>query len=198
VSSLFPFGLFRKGVRYAAGLEVLVFPELFPAAADRADGTSDFGEETSRRSGWGHELHALRVFRQGDDPRRIHWKQTARTGNLIYMERETEESRRLAILLDNGVSALADEAAEQRFERLVSEAATAADDYLARGHEVELITRDRTVPFASGRRQRYAVLEALALIAPVARSAAPLKASDPRAGQLRLALGGEERREAAG
>ncbi len=198
VASLFPFGLFRKGVRYATGAEVLVYPELFAAAADRAAGTADFGEEASRRAGWGHELHALRNFRQGDDPRRIHWKQTARTGGLIYMERESEENRRLSILLDNGVGPLAGEAAEERFERLVSEAATAADDYLARGHEVELVTRDRTVPFAAGRRQRHAVLEALALVQPVGRSRVPLTASDPRAGELRLALATEGTRQTRG
>ena len=168
VASLFPFGFFRKGVRYRTAGEVLVFPELYAAAAERADGVSDFGESPSRHPGWGHELHALRAFRQGDDPRRIHWKQTARTGGLIFMERESEENRRLSILLDNAAGDLEGEAAP-RFERLVSEAATAADDYLARGHEVELVTRDRRVPFAGGRRQRFAILEALALVGPVRR-----------------------------
>jgi uncharacterized protein (DUF58 family) len=187
LASLFPFGFFRKGLRYPTGVEVLVFPELFAAAAVRDDGSADFGEETSRRPGWGHELHALRAFRQGDDPRRIHWKQTARTGELIYMERETEENRRLSIVLDNGVGRL-DEEAARRFERLVSEAATAAVDVLGRGFEVELVTRDRSVPFGAGRRQRWAVLEALALCAALPRSDTPLAPSDPGAGELRLAL----------
>ncbi|MFP5284930.1 MAG: hypothetical protein ACLGI9_04255 [Thermoanaerobaculia bacterium] len=35
VSSLFPFGFFRKGVRYRVDFEMLVFPELFPAATAR-------------------------------------------------------------------------------------------------------------------------------------------------------------------
>ena len=192
LASLFPFGFFRKGLRYRSGAEVLVFPELYAAAGDRAEGTSEFGEETSRRAGWGHELHALRAFRQGDDPRRVHWKQSARTGGLIFMERESEENRRLSILLDNGVGEL-DGAAGQRFERLVSEAATAADDYLARGHAVELVTRSRRVPFGAGRRHRWAVLEELALLAPAPRSAAPLHGSDPRAGELRLALSEADR-----
>jgi len=202
VASLFPFGFFRKGVRYRSAGEVLVFPELYAAAAERPDGESDFGETPSRHPGWGHDLHALRAFRQGDDPRRVHWKQTARTGGLIFMERESEENRRLSILLDNGAGDLAGEAAP-RFERLVSEAATAADDYLARGHEVELVTRDRRVAFAGGRRQRFAILETLALVGPVPRSSAPLRAGDPRAGELRLALregepADRERREAVG
>jgi len=188
VSSLFPFGFFTKGVRYRVGLEVLVFPEIFPAAEARRESSYQQGEEGSRRSGWGHDLHALRAFRRGDDPRGIHWKQTARTGQLIFMEREAERSRRLAILFDNAVGKLADPALQTRFERLVSEAATTALDHLARGYDVELVTRDLALPFAGGPRQRLRILEALALVSPVdfARRAEPLASSDPRAPEMRV------------
>ena len=186
VSSLFPFGFFRKGVRYRVDLEVLVFPELFAAADSRPEESEQMGDDASRRSGQGHDLHALRLFRRGDDPRGIHWKQTARTGELIFTERATERSRRLAIVFDNAVGELADAALLGRFERLVSEAATAAVDHLSRGYEVELVTRDRSLAFAGGPRQRLAVLEALALVQPRPRSREPLLASDPRAPQLRV------------
>jgi uncharacterized protein (DUF58 family) len=188
VSSLFPFGFFTKGVRYRVGLEILVFPEIFPAAEAQPQGSYPQGEDASRRAGWGHDLHALRVFRRGDDPRGIHWKQTARTGQLIYMEREAERSRRLAILFDNAVGKLADPALQSRFERLVSEAATSALDHLARGYDVELVTRDLALAFAGGPRQRLRILEALALVAPAeaARRREPLASSDPRAPLLRV------------
>ncbi|HET9225867.1 MAG TPA: DUF58 domain-containing protein [Thermoanaerobaculia bacterium] len=189
VSSLFPFGFFRKGVRYPVDLDVLVYPEIFEAASVRQTETAQqMGEDASRRAGWGHGLHALRHFRSGDDPRGIHWKQTARTGNLVYMERESEQSRRLAILFDNGVGDLADDAARGRFERLVSEAATAALDHLSRGYEVELVTRDHVLHFAGGARQRIAILETLALIDAQPASPEPLRSSDRRARQLRVHL----------
>lgn len=186
VSSLFPFGFFRKGVRYRVGFEVLVFPELFPAGGSRIEESDHVGDEVSRRSGAGHDLHALRLFRRGDDPRGIHWKQTARTGEIIFTERASERSRRLSIVFDNAVGELKDPAEQSRFERLVSEAATVAVDHLARGFEVELVTRDQTLGFASGARQRLAVLEALALIQPRARGGEPLASHDPRAPQLRV------------
>ncbi len=188
VSSLFPFGFFRKGVRYRSDLAVLVFPEIFPAAGRRSDEAEAMGEEASRRPGWGHALFSLRAFRRGDDPRGIHWKQTARTGEIVYMEREAEQVRRLSILFDNGVGELADAARRDRFERLVSEAATAAVDHLARGYEVELVTRDRVLGFAAGHRQRLAALELLATIEPVPRRREPLRAADPRSPQLRIHL----------
>jgi uncharacterized protein (DUF58 family) len=198
VSSLFPFGFFRKGVRYRVDFEVLVFPELFPAAGSRPEDSDQAGDDTSRRSGWGHDLHALRAFRRGDDPRGIHWKQTARTGELIFTERASERSRRLSILFDNAVGELKDAALQGHFERLVSEAATAAVDHLARGYEVELVTRDRTFGFAGGMRQRLVVLEALALIQPLPRSSEPLTSGDPRAPQLRVHMDLEPTERLAG
>lgn len=187
VSSLFPFGFFRKGVRYPVDLDVLVFPEIFPAAgSSRPDDTRQHGEDSSRRAGWGHGLYALRSFRHGDDPRGIHWKQTARTGSLVFMERESEQSRRLSILFDNGVGELADDDAKGRFERLVSEAATAAVDHLSRGFEVELVTRGHVLPFAGGARQRLAILEALALVEARPAAPEPLRSGDARARQLRV------------
>jgi uncharacterized protein (DUF58 family) len=188
VSSLFPFGFFRKGVRYRSDLEVLVFPEIFQAAVRSSDEPEAAGDEATRRPGWGHALFSLRAFQRGDDPRGIHWKQTARTGRMIYMEREAEQTRRLAILFDNAVGPLRDTALQGRFERLVSEAATAALDHLARGYEVELVTRDQVLKFAAGQRQRLAVLELLARIEPLPRQREALAGSDPRVPQLRLHL----------
>jgi uncharacterized protein (DUF58 family) len=197
-SSLFPLGLFRKGMRYPVQVEILVYPELFPAGASDVDPSGLTGEHSGNRAGWGHELHSLRAFRQGDDPRNIHWKQTARTGALVYQERDTELSLRLAIVFDNATGALASEAARNRFEHLVSEAATVAVDHLDLGYEVELVTRDVLLPFSGGTRQRRAILEALALLEPVARRRSPLGSTDPRSRELRLALApsGGERGEA--
>jgi uncharacterized protein (DUF58 family) len=188
VSSLFPFGFFRKGVRYRTDAMVLVFPEIFPAAGRTADQSEGAGDNPSRRAGWGHALFSLRTFRRGDDPRGIHWKQTARTGEIVYMEREAEQVRRLSILFDNGVGKLDDGSRRDRFERLVSEAATAAVDHLARGYEIEVVTRDQVLGFAAGPRQRLAALELLATIEPAPRRREPLAGSDPRAPQLRIHL----------
>lgn len=189
VSSLFPFGFFRKGVRYDVGQEVVVFPELFAAAAPAVEQTGRHGEVPVARAGWGHDLHTLRAFRQGDDPRGIHWKQTARTGDIVYMVRQTEESRRLSILFDNGVGPVEEDGDRARFEGLVSEAATTAVDYLSRGFEVELVTRDRALPFAGGRRQRLAILEHLALIEPTPAGRQALRSRDPGAPQVRIGAG---------
>jgi uncharacterized protein (DUF58 family) len=195
VASLFPLGFFRKGMRYALECEVLVYPELFPAGEVEIVASGVAGDRTSQRPGWGHELHALRGFRAGDDPRGIHWKKSAQTGNLVYQERESDETLRLSILLDNGCGRFASEDEANRFERLVSEAATAAWDHLDRGFEVELVTRVRRIPFGRGARHRALLLTELALLDVAPRGRGALLPGDAGARLLRLGLGGE--REAA-
>jgi uncharacterized protein (DUF58 family) len=190
--SVFPLGLFRKGMRYRLDLEVLAFPEIFPQAATVSDRAARVGDETTRERGWGHELHSLREFRPGDDPRGIHWKRSAQSEGLVYMEREAEEGRRLSIVFDNAVGKLRTEAAEERFEILVSEAATAAHRYLEAGFEIELVTRDQVLGFGTGEAHRRRVLEHLALIEPRVRRSHPLMTSDPSVPELRLSMKAEE------
>ena len=177
-------------MRYPLEAELLVFPELFPPGAVDALPAGVAGDDASTRGGWGHELHALRAYRSGDDPRAIHWKKSAQSGALVFMERASEESERLSIVFDNATGRLADAAAEEHFEHLVSEAATAAVDHLARGFEVELVTRDRRLPFAAGSRQRRAILEHLALVEPRPKAdlSAGLLGGDRRARTLHLSL----------
>jgi uncharacterized protein (DUF58 family) len=195
LSSVFPLGLFDKAMRYPAGLEVLVYPEIYPASGLRHFDPFRVGEEPSLKSGWSHELRTLRAFRQGDDPRGIHWKRSARTGELIFMEREAEEGLRLAILLDNAVGELADPAESERFERLVSEAASAAVHYLAEGYEVAFTSRNESIPHGGGRFQRQRILSALALLEAVPRRSQQLWSG--RRGAAELRLGWDEERRAS-
>jgi uncharacterized protein (DUF58 family) len=192
--SLFPLGLFKKGMRYRLDLEVLVFPELFAAGDVEIVASGLQGDRSSSRAGWGHDLHALRGFRQGDDPRGIHWKKSAKTGDLVFQERESEETLRLSIVLDNGIHGRGKAASEDRFERLVSEAATAAWDHLDRSFEVELVTREKRIAFGKGARHRRELLSELALVEPVDRRQGVLQPGDRGARVLRLGLG--ERNEA--
>ncbi len=188
VTSIFPLGLFRKGLRYEVDFETLVFPELMLVSERRFRPTGHVGEIASRKVGMGHELFTLRSFRPGDDRRGIHWKLSARTGDLIYMEREDEKGQRVSIELDNGVGMLQTEEEQQQFERLVSEAASAACHYLERDFEVELVTRSDIVPFGRGQRQRRRILGHLALVKTVPRATSTLAGPDPAAPRIHLKM----------
>lgn len=172
VTSLFPFGLFAKGRVYPFDREVVVYPELFGLGGRPPKHMGRAGDERGRKVGWGHELLALRAFRSGDDPRGIHWKQSARTGSMVYQERREEENRRIVIVFDNAVGR---ESGGPLFERLISEAATATVELLERGFEVALQTRDEVVRFGGGPHQRHLVLRTLACLTPCERSSSPLR-----------------------
>ncbi len=191
LSSIYPLGLFRKGMRYRVDLEMLVYPQILGADEYRVQGGGPVGEHPSRKAGSGHELLTLRAFRMGDDRRNIHWKQSARTGDLIFMEKEAEKGQRVSVVFDNAVGRLDQEESRVRFERLVSEAATAAHHFLEKGYEVELITRGGVIGFSRGAGHRRRILETLALVEPVEIATLPLVGSDPEAQGLMFTLSGE-------
>ena len=193
LASVFPFGLFDKAMLYSVDVEFLVFPRLLDVDALQNVHGGRLGEELARRPGWSSELRTLRPFRPGDDPRSIHWKRTARTGQLVFMEREAEEGRRLTILLDNAVGALDTEAARDRFEELVSEAASVAVHYMEQGFDVALTTRGDRIPFGRGRSHKLRLLEALALLQAEPLAQRSLWSGRRRTDQLRLGMSVERK-----
>jgi uncharacterized protein (DUF58 family) len=139
----------------------------------------------------------------------VHWKRSAQTGELVVLEREAEDSRRLSLLLDNALPPGAGERELAWFESLISEAATIALDALERGFEVELVTRSQRIEYGGDRLQRRRLLAALALLQTTDGSLDPdhdglpnqstrgsaaqpaLRASDASAWTVRLALPSE-------
>lgn len=58
------------------------------------------GQNRSRRGGDGAEFFAIRPFQPGDRLRRINWRTTLRTGELMTVESTTQEDSSVMILLD--------------------------------------------------------------------------------------------------
>jgi uncharacterized protein (DUF58 family) len=168
ILSRFPLGLFRKYRRASLAREIVVYPlpetvsvpEL-PAEDARA------GRPHPRSRGGGSDIRTLRDFAPGDDPRDLHWKQSARMRRWIVREREAERDRVLFLAVDNALPDPGDPAALERFERTVARAAGAALLLLSRGGEVGLHARGVKVAARSGRHQRLRILDALARLEPV-------------------------------
>jgi len=104
---------------------------------------------------------------------------------MIVMERESDESRRLSLVLDNGVDEDGAEKGLEQLEERISAAAAAAVEYLAEGLELELVTRTTRVSWGSGNRQRRRLLEALALLGPAPADPRPLVAYCEREVRIR-------------
>ncbi len=74
----------------------------------------------ARRLGPG-EFHSLREYVEGDEPRSIHWKASARSENLVVKEHTVEGLRRCTVVLDAARDTYRDDAG---FERAVTAAAS--------------------------------------------------------------------------
>lgn len=172
--SRFPLGLFRKYRHARLAREVVVYP--MPEASSVAlvpPEDARGGRPHPRRRGGGSDIRMLRDFVPGDDPRDLHWKQSARMGHWIVREREAERDRVVVLTLDNALADPADAASRVELERRISRCAGQAILLLSRDGEVGFQARNVRVPASSGWAQRARILEALARLEPVAAAGAP-------------------------
>lgn len=183
--SRFPLGFFRKYRRATLAREIVVYP--LPASspvpeipAEDARG----GRPHARSRGGGSDIRTLRDFAPGDDPRDLHWKQSARMRRWIVREREAERDRVLFLAIDNALPAPFDPAALERLEKAIARCAGQALLLLSRGAEVGFHARGVKVAARGGRSQRLRILEALARLEPIPLETAsdfpPMRRADVR------------------
>jgi uncharacterized protein (DUF58 family) len=171
----YPIGLFRKGRLHPVNEERVVFPSPRPATfpPPEAREAVDDGIDPRRR-GRGVEILKLREAVPGDDPRDIHWPQTARQGRPIVKERASELGREIVVHLETTRPAACGAEWDAAFEEAVREAAGLALKFLSRGERVGLLCGTLFVPPAMGPIHRSTVLTALALAEPGVAGALPL------------------------
>lgn len=164
----FPFGFFEKTRPIRSSGEVLVLPYLRRELSRALDDNHALGEELRAREGVGHEFFGLREFKEGDDPRDIHWKVSARRQQMVRRTYENEENVAVALYLYNHVSAslsgAALEVALESMEQAIEETAGLAARLARRGVRISLHTIDGHVPEGSGPGQVLTVLRHLGLL----------------------------------
>jgi uncharacterized protein (DUF58 family) len=116
-------------------------------------------------AGLGYEVMGVRPYRAGDSPRHVHWRSTARTGQLMSKEFADETNPGLTIALDCAAYPYSDtESKHTPFEMAVKIAA-ALGDYAHRRHlPVYLVSNGLAAP--SGVAAWTALLEWLARVQP--------------------------------
>ena len=172
VGSLFPFGFLKKNIGVALKQTVLVWPaqvayEWGGAAAAR---TGAQGQRTAR-AGQGDDLLALRKYAQGDSHRLIHWKASARLGQLMIRQFAAESHDGYVLRLDTSDKVWT---RPEQFELLCSLAGTMAEDLFAAGRLRGVCLNGG--PLLDTRRQRdvEAFLDELARLEPGQGRANPL------------------------
>ena len=114
-----PLGLFSTTRRGKGGDLGLVLPR-FTSLRDRPPFREVEAAITAPRAGSGTEIFGVREYRPGDALRRIHWRSTARRGELIVREFEPPGVQNLGIFLDSHPAGT--DAADQAARLAASEA----------------------------------------------------------------------------
>ena len=94
-----PLGFFR-GHRACPDAEVALVLPRFTSLAGRREPRELEASTASPRAGYGNEVFGVREYRPGDSLRRIHWRSSARRGELVVREYEPPGLQTLTILVD--------------------------------------------------------------------------------------------------
>lgn len=129
LATSFPFGLFSKERDIALPGRLVVWPRTDrPVRAPRPGGTRSarhYAGSSSAPVLQRGEYRSLREYRPGDDPRDIHWRSTARRGDLVTREFDRDAVDEYWIVLD---TAAPDEAAAEAAVELAAALVVAAAD----------------------------------------------------------------------
>jgi uncharacterized protein (DUF58 family) len=103
-----PFGLARAELDLDARGSLLVYPRL--VLLDRLFSESGAHAQDGRRlllrRPSGFDLHSVREYERGESLRKVHWKTTARRGQLMVKELEDAPRDEIAVILDADSSAV--------------------------------------------------------------------------------------------
>ncbi len=175
-NSAFPMGLIRTTIALPETQRLIVAPELvrlchnwlaaIRSSAPRQQDCSD------RRTGRSHEgFFALRNWQAGDSRRLVHWRSSAKRGELLVRQGVDPDALQTTILFDFGTDAALPVSASSS-ELLASIAATIVCQQASsrdRSQQVVAIRGDRSsgIPVQSGPRTLPTLLECLATIQSV-------------------------------
>lgn len=195
VRSADPFGLVEIPRAFRVITPLVVTPRALTLGPLHLSGRRDSaGDRTLRASAAGHaEDVTVREYRMGDDLRRVHWRTSARTGELMVRREEQHSQDQALVYLDTRERAHAGQGAASSLEAAVTIAASAASYFVHSGWSVNLLTDGGLTARANSPHELVNVLGALAgLELSTATSLDPRPLSPLRSGGLVLAVLGAQ------
>ncbi|MER7465567.1 DUF58 domain-containing protein [Streptomyces sp. NPDC097981] len=137
-----PFGLVELTRSFSTYDTLTVIPRTEVLAPVRLTGeTSGYGDGSRRSLALAGDDDVIpRGYRRGDDLRRVHWRSTARYGELMVRREEQPQRSKATVLLDTRGVAYEGTGPDSAFEWAVSGAASALVHLLEQGFSVRLLT----------------------------------------------------------
>ncbi|MFG3162995.1 DUF58 domain-containing protein [Streptomyces sp. NPDC048232] len=137
-----PFGLCELTRSFSTHDTLTVIPRVQALPPVRLSGEAKgYGEGRQRTLALAGDDDVIpRGYRHGDDLRRVHWRSTARYGELMVRREEQPQRARCTVLLDTRGLAYDGAGPDSPFEWAVSGAASVLVHMLERGFSVRLLT----------------------------------------------------------
>ena len=95
-----PFGLFRRRRRSGDSTELMVLPRLYPVDAPALLGSRSPEDQASLMARVGEQAAGSRAYVPGDPWQYIHWRNTARVGQIQIREFEADSGRSITVCFD--------------------------------------------------------------------------------------------------
>lgn len=139
-----PFSLTGRETEWTDALEVFVHPRTVRLPGRQTGFVHDLeGHASPNLTASDMNFHALRPYVAGDDRRHVHWKSTARAGELMVRQFEESRMSRVLIAIDTGRNSYID---DEEFELAVSIVASiAVQTHLGESPLTILTSQDRLV-----------------------------------------------------
>ena len=161
-----PFGLARHQQPLIEPIDVIVHPStepVFDRPLTRMWEDPPFRPPVSKPWPQGGEFYGMRDYVTGDDPRRIVWTATARTGRLLVREAEQGITDRISIVIDNQRKVHSPGEPSDTFELAVRAVASLGAHSLHEGYSVRLASNDAVLGAQlRGDKARMGMLDQLA------------------------------------
>jgi uncharacterized protein (DUF58 family) len=137
-----PFGMCELNRSFSARDHLIVTPVVHPLSSISLGGEWSGNGESHARSvaAAGEDDVAAREYRHGDDLRRVHWRSTARRGELMVRREEQPWQSRCTVILDTRAIAHRGDGPGSSFEWAVSAAASIGLHLAQAGFAVRLLT----------------------------------------------------------
>jgi uncharacterized protein (DUF58 family) len=173
------FGLVRSATTVAQPSSFVVYPRLVELERLFSDGGQRWwdGRRLLQRRQAGFDLHAVRDYERGDSLRAVHWRSTAKRGDLMVKELEDAPRAELAVVLDAHAVPAVGRPPESPFDAAVRAAGSVLLAQIRRGRSARLVVngaRPDAVEVASQRAWQAALDRLAAVEADGVRDAAAL------------------------
>jgi uncharacterized protein (DUF58 family) len=136
------FGLVELGRSFSSSTTFVVTPKVVPLPRAVVAGSwiGDGDGRTRSAAAAGEDDVVPRAYRDGDELRRVHWRSTARYGELMVRREEQQWRNRVLLLLDTRRAAHGGSGSASSFEFAVSAAASVGMHLAHEGLDGQLIT----------------------------------------------------------